>query len=273
MRLAIVTIQRNRGKWLSEWFAFHHLQGVDRFIFYAHRCDDETPAVIAALGNKVNITAYSIPDNTERPQLAAYNHAYRNHGHESDWFAFIDGDEFLFTTDALDLKASLQEYQYKKISAVGVYWACFGSNGHLKEPAGLITQNYTRRAPLDAEFNRHIKSIVRGHQGAHFQAGQNAHLFSTIYGTFDEIGRPINSGISEHAPSTTRFRINHYVCQSREFYEKFKRSSGAADAGANVIRPETWWEMHDRNDEQDYLLARGSEKIEAFLSQNGSNIV
>lgn len=171
--------------------------------------------------------------------------------------AFIDGDEFLFPTNDDSLEKVLNQFQYQPISALGVWWSCFGSSAHIKEPEGLVIDNYKQRASFDFEANRHIKSIVRGHQGSHFSVGQNAHIFNTIYGTFDENFRPITSGfMPDLEPTYSKLRINHYVCQSYEYFKQFKQLSGAADAGPLAVRSDEWWTKHDRNDVLDSAILR-----------------
>jgi hypothetical protein len=250
MRLGICTIQRNRGKWLKEWVAFHHVVGITHFYIYLHKCTDNSKAIVAELQKSFNIQCFEVNEETIRPQLIAYQHAYETFGHEIDWMAFIDGDEFLFPSTANTLADVLQEYQYQKLSALGVYWQCFGSSGHIQDPNGLVIEDYTYRANLNFSGNRHIKSIVKGSQGSHCSNAGNAHLFNTIYGTFDELMRPINKGLMEElTPSYQKIRINHYVCQSLEYFKSFKQKSGSADAGADAVRSEDWWNNVNRNDE------------------------
>lgn len=254
MKIALCTIQRNRARWLQEWFAFHRHFGVDHFYFFAHKCTDDTDHKILELQKDFDIRAFKIADDTERPQLAAYKWAYENFNHEFDWIGFIDGDEFLFPTDLTSLKSNLAPFDYQNISGLGIYWRCFGSSGHQAEPQGWITENYLHRAPDDFPSNRHIKSLVRGRQGPHFDIISNAHLFKTIKGTVDEQLRPIHYGLTDNPPSYEKFVINHYAVQSREFYLTFKKFSGAADAGSQLVRAEEWWLQYDRNDVRDTTL-------------------
>ena len=136
------------------------------------------------------------------------------------------------------------------MSVIGAYWACFGSSGHVTEPAGLVTVNYTRRPSLQGfADNRHIKSIVRTRQSS--RVGPNAHMFGTPWGTQDKLGRPVTFGLTPHAPNYGRLRINHYVTQSRQYFKQYKQHAGAADAGAAHVRPDSWWEKHDLIDEVD----------------------
>jgi Glycosyltransferase family 92 len=268
MKLGICTIQRNRGRWLAEWVAFHYLMGFRNFYIYLHKCTDNSADVIQALSKKFNIQCFVIPDDTFRPQLVSYQHAYQEFGHQVDWMAFIDGDEFLFPTQAENLPSVLENYSYEKMSALGVWWSCFGSGGHIQEPEGLIILNYQHRPPENFPDNSHIKSIVRGRQGSHFSVGPNAHIFNTIHGTKDENLRDIDGGFMPNlAPTYNHIRINHYVCQSYQYFKEFKQNSGAADAGALAVRPDAWWEKHDRNDEEDQTIQKFVPQLTQLLSE------
>jgi hypothetical protein len=256
MKLAVVSIQRNRAKWLKEWVLFHHLVGVSCFYMYLHKCTDNSKEILATLSKELDIKIHIVNEDIHQPQLASFNHAYQKYGNTADWLAFIDGDEFLYPTNTESLLDVLAQYQYADMSALGVYWQCFGSNGHVHDPNGLIISDYTRRAPLSFESNSHVKSIVRGFQGKHCQAGPNSHIFNTILGTWDELLRPIQFGLTSYQPSYQHLCINHYACQSYDFYKTFKMNSGAADAGSNLIRPESWWTTYDRNDEEDMNILK-----------------
>jgi hypothetical protein len=267
LKIGICSIQRNRGKYLKEWVAFHNLVGFDVFYIYLHKCTDNSFEIISQLQKKFNIICHHVEDNINRPQLQAYTHAYTNYGHEVDWIAFIDGDEFLYPTKEFKIKKSLEKFNYKKTSAIGVYWQCFGSNGHIKDPDGLIIEDYLFMAKTDFPDNKHIKSIVRGRQGQHFSTTNNSHIFNTIYGTHDELNRPINKGLMyEYETSTEELVINHYVCQSYEFFKNFKQKSGAADAGSQYVRPEEWWKKHDANDIKDGKILKYLPKLKKIIN-------
>jgi hypothetical protein len=268
IQLGICTIQRDRGRWVEEWVAFHYLVGFRKFYFFAHQCVDDTKEVLLRLQKVFDLQIFILSADLERPQLGAYQYAYQRFGAEVDWLAFIDGDEFLFSTLNHDLRLVLAPYAKENLSALGVYWLCFGSNGHRQEPSGLITENYTRRAADDFSPNRHVKSIVRGGLGDAVRAGPNSHLFHTPRGTFDELLRPVTQGLSEHVqPSHSRLRINHYVCQSYEYFKTFKQRSGAPDAGRLMVRPDSWWEDHDRNEVLDTAIRPLLPALKAILAE------
>ena len=257
MKLGICTIQRDRAKWLAEWVVFHHLVGFTNFYIYLHKCSDNSREIVAYLQNHFNIQCFEVAEDTEKPQLVSYQHAYQEYGHEIDWMAFIDGDEFLYPTTEKQLGNVLKNFNYEKMSALAVYWQCFGSSGHIKDPNGLIIEDYQYKASFDFLPNRHIKSIVKGGQGQHCFSSGNSHLFHTIHGTFDEQLRFIDKGwMKDLQPTYKQLRINHYACQSHEFFIKFKKFSGAADVNANHIRQDSWWDEYNKNDEHDINILR-----------------
>lgn len=254
MNLAICTIQRDRAPWIKEWISFHYVVGFRKFYIYLHNCRDDSAEVVNNLSKYFDITAFVLGSNVDRPQLFAYNHCYNSFGGLHDWVAFIDGDEFLFSECGINISNQLAYYSDHSIGALGVYWVCFGSSSHLQEPVGLLTENYRWRADFGFDSNRHFKSIVKGRQGSDFSIINNSHWFKTKGTTQDTNRRILEHGLVTHDPCYNRLRINHYATQSREFFLNFKRNSGAADAGANVVRSERWWSDYNRNEVWDNSL-------------------
>lgn len=250
MKISIASIQRDRNPWIVEWLAFHMMVGFNEFHIYCHKCKDGMPETLQRLGRHYPIHAYAI-DSDDRPQLAAYRHAWASHGQAVDWMAFLDGDEFLFPTAAPDMATALAPYQHLDLSALGAYWVCYGSSGRMNEPDGLIVENFTRHSGPAFHGNRHMKSIVHG--GAQI-AVNGSHLFDTARGTYDDRLRPVTHPIlvdPAQQPTYDRFRINHYATQSFEFFVKTKQNMGAADNNPNFIRPTAWFHEYDRNEADD----------------------
>lgn len=267
MKLGICTIQRDRGKWLKEWVAFHHAVGFRKFYIFLHRCEDDSASVVQELQRHFDIRSFVLSADVQRPQLAAYKYAYTEFEHEVDWMAFIDGDEFIFPTHDKTLQPVLERIEYEKVSALGAWWVCYGSSGHVQEPQGLIIENYLMRPELDHLNNRHFKSIVRGRQGQDFSILQNAHHFKTRYGTVDEQGRPLQGGyLPDLTPSYDWLRINHYVCQSYEYFKTFKQKSGMADAGAQAVRSEEIWHRDNQNIVRDDAALKYQAEVHALLN-------
>jgi len=245
MQLGITTIQRDRAPWIKEWVMFHYLVGFRKFYIFLDNCTDDSKKILTNLKKAIDIKVFTTDPELKTPQLQCYQDSYEKYGHEVDWMAFIDGDEFLFPTQETSMEAALKEFSGKEISALGVYWVCFGSSGHINEPQGLIVENYKFRAKDGYHNNRHIKSIVRGGLGNSVQAG-DPHCFQTPKGTYDENLRQVTKGWTDYEPTYKKFRINHYVTQSRSFFLNFKSKFKPPD-GAQM-RDEAFWEEHNKNE-------------------------
>ncbi|MBI4136503.1 glycosyltransferase family 92 protein [Candidatus Roizmanbacteria bacterium] len=245
MTLGITTIQRNRAPWIKEWVVFHYLVGFRKFYVYLHNCSDDTEKILNDLKKQFDITIFIVDPNLERSQSICYQDSYNNFGEEVDWMAFIDGDEFLFPSSAQSMEIALTTYSNKTVSALGSYWSCFGSSGHVEEPTGLLIENYRYRAPNSYYNNRHIKSIVRGGLGESVQVS-DPHFFQTPSGTYDELLRPVTRGLTDYEPTYEQFRINHYVTQSRSHFVQFKSIFSTPDG--SPPRGESYWEEHNRNE-------------------------
>ncbi len=265
MSLAVCTIQRDRAPWIREWVEFHKIVGFDKFYIFLHNCTDNSSDVVLELSKKYDITVFLVSNDVVRPQLAAYQYCYHHFGDLHDWIAFLDGDEFLYSPSEISIKSTLKKYNQLEMSALGVYWLCFGSSNHKIEPQGLITVNYRYRAPNNFSGNSHIKSIVKGGQKTNFSILNNSHYFRTLNGTYDTDLRPINHGYTGNIPCFDKLVINHYVTQSREYFDRFKKISGGADTSPNMIRDEDWWSVHDRNDEFDNSLSHLQHKLKLIF--------
>lgn len=245
MNLGITSIQRNRGPWILEWLAFHMVVGFNRFFIYAHKTDDGMTQTLMQLARHYPIQVHALSMDA-LAQIVAYRHAWSQYGSQVDWMAFIDGDEFLFPTACEHIGQALAPYQALPLSALGAYWVCYGGNGHIEEPSGLVMENYPRHSGPDFVFNRHVKSIVRGGQNIDIST---SHVFTTPHGTFDERLRPLPQGfMPQLEPSCTALRINHYAVQSWEFFKATKQNIGAPDANPSLVRPDSWYHQYDRNE-------------------------
>jgi hypothetical protein len=262
MRLAITSIQRNRAPWIKEWMAFHYLVGFRKFYIFLHNCSDDSEKILRALQKKIDIKIFILDPNIENPQLQCYLKSYSEFGDSVDWMAFIDGDEFLFPTSDKTVISVLKKYSGENISALGVYWSCFGSSGHIKEPAGLVIENYRHRAADGYHNNRHIKSIIKKGQYPIFPL--SPHLFQTPLGTYDESLRLIEKGWTDYEPSYNYLRINHYVTQSRSFFLNFKSQVAPPDGA--LKRDESFWEEHDKNDVLDNSMNKFIKPLKELLN-------
>lgn len=254
--MSVCAILKNEGRYVGEWIEFHRLVGVERFVLYDHGSTDDTREQIER-HNRGDITVYPWTGQ----QLEAYNHYLENHRYESKWCAVLDGDEFLFSPYVDALWKALADYDEPPyLSAIFVNWLMFGSNGHEKRPTGLVTENYTRRAP-PGQPNTLGKVVIRPARCQAFVSSPHNAVPMANYCPADT-----NKGWAPGAASAValvdRLRINHYFGKSIEDQaEKIAR-------GYAWDRQRTWDEMraHDRNDEEDVAIQRFLPALRAAMA-------
>ena len=214
--LAVVAIVKDEALYLREWAAFHRLVGVEHFFIYDNGSTDDT---VRMLGDMPDVTVRHWPGACM--QLPAYGDALARGG--ARWLAFIDADEFLFSTAYVPLSVILREFEDD--DALAACWATFGtSNVPTHQPDTL--RSYVRRAPETAKVNRLVRSIVQPqHVPAHAPA--TPHYFRCK--TVDEHHRPLSGPFADR-PTWDRIRVNHY--HSRSIAEaRAKQQRPRADNG------------------------------------------
>ncbi|MEG4227930.1 FkbM family methyltransferase [Microcoleus sp. N9_B2] len=245
-KLSVCAILKNEAPYLIEWLEFHKIAGVERFYLYDNNSTDNPLDVVRPYVKSGEVIWHDWP--LIPGQLQAYEHCLETYRQESEWIAFIDLDEFLFTTEKDDLKEVLEEFY--DCPAVAVNWLVFGSCGHKTRPEGLQLENFTKRGVNDWEINKHIKSIVRPVEA---MRPLSPHDFTYLNNrvAITENKEPI-VGPWSTTNSVQKLRINHYTTRSlQENKEKMLR--GIADA----LVPRPWmFDSTDRNEVEDLTIQR-----------------
>ena len=224
--LAIFCIVRNEDPYIEEWLEFHRMMGVTHFFIYDNGSTDRTRDILSQY--QADGIATVVPwDNfimgwegvagaTGRMQRLAMLHCLANFGHQAEWIAFIDLDEFLFPVTSRSLTELL--HCYEDLKSLSVYWNMFGTSGHTRKSEGLVTEKFVQRlrAPHGGSKNlSRVKTIVRPQYvlGVH-----NSHTFILKEGyplSWNEHRKPI--GFADHrltSFSNEVIRINHYFSKS-----------------------------------------------------------
>jgi hypothetical protein len=209
--LSVCAIYRDEARYLREWVAFHRLVGVDRFYLYNNRSTDDH---LEALAPYLEDGTVEVRDWRLYPgQVAAYEHCVAEHREDSRWIACIDIDEFLFSPTGRPLSELLPDFE--TWPGVGVHRTAFGTSGHATPQAGLVIENYVRRAQ-DEKTMGVIKSIV---DPARVESCHSCHAFTYHDGALavDETKQPIGPPISHtETMSHSLLVVNHYWTKSEQ---------------------------------------------------------
>lgn len=228
-RLCIGAVFQHEAVYLREWIEFHRLVGVEHFFLYDDRSDDDPRSVLEPYIDAGWVTYQALPQRLPRlvfdRQREVYNRCLREYGGDTEWLAFLDLDEFVYSCVPGEdhLPTVLQEHQ--GASAVAVNWIFFGTSGHILTPEGPVIANYVACRGVADESCKLIVApartieMVSSHRGR-FEAGAPP---------VDALGRPAADGYVT-PPTVERLRINHYWTKSVEewFGMKLRRGNVAA---------------------------------------------
>lgn len=265
-KLSVCAIMKNEAPYIIEWLEFHKIVGVERFYLYNNNSTDNTIEILDSYVQSGEVILHDWPATTGQ-QISAYQHSLIAYQTESEWIAFIDMDEFLFSTDKEDLKEVLKEFD--GVSGVVVNMLYFGSSGHKARPDGLQIEHFTKRSADDFELNTMVKSIVRPNE---VLAQNTPHLFVPInnkYFLIDENNEPFVLSQSKEV-SVQKLRINHYYTRSKQ---EMKEKSMRGDAFFNCNEKNlTIIELRDHNEVEDLTIQRFVPKlrqaVDSVISQS-----
>ncbi|MFM1693011.1 glycosyltransferase family 92 protein [Aeromonas salmonicida] len=269
MKLFIAAIVKNEIGSLLEWIAFHRVLGVSGFIIADNGSNDGSRELLGSLAKLGIITLFDHPTvGQQKPQLPAYDKILRTCPRDVDLLAFIDADEFLLPLESNNLLSVVtQWFTDDSVSAVGLNWSNFGSNGETFAGDGLVIERFTQRAPLRFNVNHNFKSIVRPARVDNFF---NPHYANLRYGRYIDVnGKDLvlhakhGNGVSAEV-CWNGVRVNHYAVKSLEEFLLGKHLRGSA-ATANRVKHKAYFQAHDRNDESCTLAAALAPMVKAEM--------
>ncbi len=262
--LSVLSIFKNEDDVLEEWLEHYIAEGVEHF----YLIDNGTGGINPMNGGDRLATSDRILSKypgritllREREKGAQRKHYNTMLARiQTDWLMVVDLDEFVY---ARREHRSVKAYLFAlgdsgaRTSQVLVAWKMFGSNGHVKQP-GSITRGFTRREEIPEEgILRHVKAIVRPvdlifpvdvHWNAvhgttieadgkiFSRAGRLRWFWNTLRMSLDKnfLRRGAQLRLTAEGLANSDLHCNHYVNQSKEWYENVKAKRGAADSVAN----------------------------------------
>lgn len=229
-KVAVCTIFQNDARFLKEWVEFHLLQGVEHFYLYNNNSEDNYIEVLSPYIEKGLVSLIQWPftyhDNYRKKwlniQKGAYDDCLYNFGHECQWLALIDTDEFLFCPQGEKLDEFLSDYL--EFGGLGVNWLMFGTSDIKEIPQDkLMIELLTRCVNSHYLRDRHVKSIV---QPKYVTKSNSAHTCMYVKSKFavSQDKEKLN-GLESQQISLDRIRINHYWTRDEKYFEEFKLPS------------------------------------------------
>ena len=216
--LGVCAIAKDETPFLLEWAAYHYYIGFEKFYIYDNGSEVPVRKTLNAFHEMGILTVHEMPGETM--QLVAYEHCLRHHGHECEWLAFLDIDEFLCLMEDADARVLLRDYE--RFSGLALNWDIFSSSGHIARPPGMVTENYRQ----SLGYSNYCKSIVRPRA-----AGKPVSPHHFLYDHGCAVNTDESPALGPFVPQCAdKALVNHYSYRSQQDYEEKMRKGDAVFA-------------------------------------------
>lgn len=214
--LSVLAQFKNETMNLKLWLDHHIWQGVEHFYLIDNESTDNPMPILKDYIEKGIVSYFYRPEKAS--QVKNYRNIFANHiwqKRKTYWLAVIDLDEFLYGVDH-KLVSKLKTLEYYNL--IYCNWYMYGTSGCIEQPSDVRISNVHRLPEIDPVNTKYIfkpSAIVDPSQiWIHWLLYPNTN-------TKIENGKKIRV-------ANQLIRINHYVCQSEEFFKKVKSVRGDA---------------------------------------------
>lgn len=240
--LVIGAIFKNEAGILKEWLDHYFSHGVEHAYLINDESTDDFESVLKPYREKGLITLFNARwKNYAGRQPDMYTTFFMPHFSQFRWLIIADLDEFLWSPRNKDLREVLKECSH--LTQIQFVQTQFGSAGHVTQPASVV-QGFTkkRRSQFGSGDSYGYKYIVNtAHSWKHL---------TVHYAMPTEETKALECWL---ILGPEWFQLNHYACQSREYWNNIKCKRG--DVNEFKILDEDKFNYFDTNDVDDFGLA------------------
>jgi len=157
-RYSIVACARWEETQIQEWIEYHRSIGFDHIYLYSN--DDDPAAMLQAVsaylyGLDPFVTIRHWPITGQQTEM--YFHFLETFKHETEWFSFLDIDEFFVLRKVDDIARFMVDYT-SKVDCLYFQWMIYGNADRLQREDGSTLTSYPRRS---ANPDMHTKMLCR----------------------------------------------------------------------------------------------------------------
>lgn len=235
--LAIGCLFRNESHSIVEWLEHYLFHGVEHFYLINDLSDDSSCQLIQPYIDRGLITLFNANwDRYLGRQRDMYNHYILPLISQTKWLLLVDMDEYVWSPKHLDVRLMLEECF--NIGQIQIDHTLFGSSGHELQPKTIVGDFIFRSKERPTKEPGNRKYIIQTKFGF---SSLNIH-----HATFNDVTLEKDKFTLLGDPY---FRMNHYSCQSLEFWKTVKCVRGDGDEW----RQRTFADFNDIdvNDEKD----------------------
>jgi hypothetical protein len=238
--LGLLAIFKNEAMGIREWVDHYKKQGYDYIILLDNDSTDAYREKLKGTEGFVHV----LPTPGRHKQNEYYNSIGRAKAEELgvNVLTITDLDEFIYVKDGRPLRNYIQAFFGPRLngqpgpSGFQLGWTLFGSSGHEKQPES-IRKGFTWRKK-ESTKEPDVKSTVW--------------LADVKPGDLDLHSTRV---VGEYVKYPPELQLNHYIIQSKEFYDTVKRTRGDALVGSSdTMRNDEYFQRFDSREYEDTEL-------------------
>jgi len=207
--LYVFALFKNEAHCIKEWIDHYIFHGVEHFYLLDDESDDNYHNILDEYINKGLITLIKIKwDRYKGRQKDIYNNYMLPLIKETQWLLICDLDEFVWSPQTINLTTILNTAHH--LAVLQVTQTLFGSNNHISQPSSLV-KSFTKRREYQCGLQRTCGYKYFINSTYPFKELNVHYAIPEI--EYDEKNRWI-------ILDDSYFILNHYCCQSRDYFEK-----------------------------------------------------
>lgn len=216
---SIMAIFKNETMNLKVWLDHYLWQGVDHFYMIDNGSTDNPMEILQEYIDKGIVTYHYRDEKYQQVQHYRYIFDYEKLKEKTKWLCICDLDEFFFGINYKLLY--VLENDFNNYNIIYTHSFFYGSDGLLEHPKDIRTSIIHRQADLENGIKYIFKPSI---------INDSSEIWThwLVYpGTLQK------KVFDKETFTDIKFRMNHYLIQSIEYFCKIKMTRGAADVVSN----------------------------------------
>jgi len=252
--LSVGALFKNESHSMKEWIMHYLHHGVQHFYLINDNSTDNFMEILQEYIEKDIVTLFNVD---EPYYLGRQRNLYNRHIlpllKESKWLLMVDIDEYVWSKLDINLCNVLKNCEV--LTQIQVRQAIFGSNGHIQQPK-YIVKSFTKRIS-DFSQDGKIKYLVN-----------SDYEFTSLNVHYADHKDPVlKHDYSRFIIIDSHYlTMNHYCCQSVEFWNNVKCTRG--DSDNYLVRTHEQFKDYDINELEDLELYHQNLPIYEELEKN-----
>lgn len=262
--ICICGIFKDEAPFLREWIEYHEMIGVEHFWLYNNNSRDNYKEVLEPYIQRGLVSLIDWPYN--QAQMKAYKDFYDRYRHETQWYSFLDIDEFIVPKYEMSILAWLKKSGLDRFPAIVMFFRMFGTSGRMHHDfKRLVTEQYhvcwerlydVGKCLVNSDFD-----VAEFNGRTHHCPLMVTHIlgFKHFVRPFNMYGRMVRPEDTEERSLKdvdATIQVNHYWSKAWDVFEKKRRGTDVYFERNPKLDMSYFYRHEDKNISVDYTITK-----------------